>query len=556
MLAAERSLSEKQKAAAIVLERTSIQKNLDKTAKIVPLQTMTGLTVMGYENNEGFAIIANDDSFAPILGYSYTEFSSTDMPDGLKWWMNTMNKALEEKSTSTNSADIQKIVDENEFAQSVSALTTAEWGQDYPFYMKCPQSAASSYPCLTGCVATAMAQIMQYYKWPERGIGSYSYETTLDGQPTTLSANFGNTVYDWDLMPDNYDYPTEMQIEQASQLMYHCGVAVNTIYSTSISSAFEEDAIRALRENFNYSKNIQIRYRNKYSIDDWMFLVMRELNAGRPILYTGQTPSYNTHAFIVDGYDEKGLVHVNWGWTGRYNGMYDISLLNPSTGNQYSEAQNMIIGIAPANKENIPYYAELYIYESALDVSFSSYLNLGTTIRMYNGSENTEYGTLAILLEGENGYLHEWTSKDTGEEGLAPWGNILLTSAMYLPIPNDLPDGTYHVYAAFRRKGETEWIRPRYDTDKINECVLIKNGDNYTANGIITYVGIDQDPTVTALPQQIMPLGGTTDGQIYVYDFYGRCVYEAPATSFKKEDIPGNGFFLIKRGLHTEKIWK
>lgn len=272
MLAAERSLSEKQKAAAIVLERTSIQKNLDKTAKIVPLQTMTGLTVMGYENNEGFAIIANDDSFAPILGYSYTEFSSTDMPDGLKWWMNTMNKALEEKSTSTNSADIQKIVDENEFAQSVSALTTAEWGQDYPFYMKCPQSVASSYPCLTGCVATAMAQIMQYYKWPERGIGSYSYETTLDGQPTTLSANFGNTVYDWDLMPDNYDYPTEMQIEQASQLMYHCGVAVNTIYSTSISSAFEEDAIRALRENFNYSKNIQIRYRNKYSIDDWMFL--------------------------------------------------------------------------------------------------------------------------------------------------------------------------------------------------------------------------------------------------------------------------------------------
>ena len=551
----ERSLSQKQKAAATVLNRTSNRKNLDKAKEIVPLQTMNELTVMGYENGEGFAIIANDDSFAPALGYSYTKFTSKDMPDGLKWWMKAMNTALEDKVSSTNTLNIQKIIDENGFAQSISALLTAEWGQEYPFYMKCPISATSAYPCVTGCVATAMAQIMQYYKCPGRGVGSYSYETTLDGQPVTLSADLSNTAYNWNLMPDNYDYPTEEQIAQVAQLMYHCGVTVNTEYSTVESVAFIEDAIRAMSENFNYSKNIQVRYRKKYSINDWIFLVMRELNAGRPILYAGRTSSNSAHAFVVDGYDEEGLVHVNWGWTGRYNGMYDISLLNPA-GKQYSEAQSMIIGIAPKDKENIPYYAELYIYESSLEVSLSSYLNLGSTIRMYNGSENTEHGTLAILLEGENGYLHEWTSKHTEEEGLAPWDDLLLTSTMYLPIPDNLPDGTYHVYAAFRRDGETEWIRPRYDTDKINECVLTKHGNEYTAKGITAYIGLEKDPTVTSLQQQVLSPEKTFDGKVYVYDFYGRCIYTTDASSFEKKDIPGNGFFLIKRGSQTEKIWK
>ena len=552
--AGERSLSQKQEAAASVLNKVLTRNSVQE---IVPLQNMDQLTVMGYENDDGFAVIANDDKVAPILGYCYTTFDTNKMPDGLKWWLQSMDDALETRASQTEPINIQKIIQENGFAQSVPALTTANWGQEFPFNQACPISPVTGTPCLTGCIATAMGEIMQYYKWPEQGTGSYSYEWTSreNKQTVTLSVNYGSTSYNWNLMPDNYDYPSEEQIAAVSQLMYHCGVAANMGYASDESGATEKDACLALYRNFNYSKNMQMRYRDKYNIDDWMLLVMRELNAGRPLLYSGS--KIGAHAFVVDGYNADGLVHVNWGWTGRYNGMYDITLLNPAD-KQYSEGQSMIIGIAPTNEGTV--YGcdtELYVFNSEVkaEIASSNVISFGSTIRICNGSLSPIPGTSAILLEDENGNLHELSTKSTNHEGLAPLSDNFVLSALWIPLPENLPDGTYHVYPAFRKEGETEWIRPRYDTNKNNECLLTKRGDELSVESIRTYISLNEKGSETALSPTVIT-EEPFDGDVYVYDLYGRCIYSAPAATFDTKNIPGRGIYLIKRGNRTEKIWK
>lgn len=252
------------------------------------------------------------------------------------------------------SASAQLIAPGSEYKSNVQPLLKTTWGQNAPYNQYCPTKANSSGEqenCPVGCVALALGQIMKYYNYPETGKGSKSYQPF--GAGNVISADFENTQYKWTLMKDSYvrfgssKFYTDEEADAVATLLFHAGVSVGTIYALSGSSAFAYGNIpRDMVENFRYAED-SIRYvtRSDYSKEEWMRLIFNELTMGRPIFYAGNSPSFGGHAFVIDGYDSNGRVHINWGWRSTDNGYYDIDLLDGE--NNYCNNQSMVIGIMP-----------------------------------------------------------------------------------------------------------------------------------------------------------------------------------------------------------------
>ena len=534
---AERTLSQKKAVAASVLG-LSVSK-MKNVSDIVPLKTMKALTVMGYADGSGFAIIANDEAHDAVLGYSFTSFREKK-PENFDWWLKCIDRSLE--NNAVGKADTKKIIQEKQYAKAVPQLMSTTWTQRYPFNAKCPLSSTSE-DLPAGCVVTAMSQIMYYHKWPEKGIGTNEYTWIRDdnvGQ--VLSADFGNTYYKWDQMLDSYDYNyTDSQKDIIATLTYHCGVAVNMDYSPSGSGADLVNACTAFYKYFGYSENVQMRWSRFYGEDEWMDLVLRELNSKRPILYSGLTEAYASHAFVIDGYDATGMVHVNWGWGGDYDGMYDIRLLNPVPGTSYSVGQYMIVGIAKPSDENIPYYCEL---SNSSDIKFNingDRITSDIPPIAYNESNKTIYGRFAVLIEGE-GYLRELQSQDYSSSGILP-GKVAIFR-LYANLPSDLPDGTYRIYSAFLETGKTEWKEIRYTPGKVSGYILKKLKGEYTIESTVSGIAPVNCPDSVG------------EGITRVYDINGKLVYSVPSISFSEDDIPGYGIFIVRYGKDVKKVMK
>ena len=188
----------------------------------------------------------------------------------------------------------------------VDPLVKTEWSQRSPYNNLCPTDSKYKETTLAGCVAIAMAQVMNYWQWPAHGIGKNSYRwTDANNKSKTLSANFGDTYYRWEDM--------ESDPVAVSTFVYHCGVAVYMDYSTGFSGSSEYYAKSALETNFGYSEDIQMRPRNLYTDEEWAALLKENLDNGWPIIY-----SSGVHTYVVDGYNSEGLFHNNqgYGWGG------------------------------------------------------------------------------------------------------------------------------------------------------------------------------------------------------------------------------------------------
>lgn len=250
--------------------------------------------------------------------------------------------------------------DPAKYKESVEPLLETSWGQSEPYNSLCPTRTSSDGTeknCPVGCVALALGQVMKYYNYPETGEGTKSY-TTFFGD--NLTADFANTHYDWANMKTRYtkfgtykNY-TDEEVEAVATLLYHIGVSVGMLYSLSGSSALAYSNIpKDMVSNFRYDETT-IQYVTRSSVDskeEWMNLIYEELSNGRPIFYTGTSSIQGAHAWVVDGYDSTGRVHINWGWKGSDNGYYDIDL--DDTENDFSRAQSMIIGMQPINSSGI-----------------------------------------------------------------------------------------------------------------------------------------------------------------------------------------------------------
>ena len=319
------------------------------------------LSVVGYKDG-GFVVLANDDAFSPVLGYSSDVFSEGPAPCGFEWWIEAQEqsmKAHKAAGTQPKSATIPAGL-----KPSVDPLVKTFWGQGKPFNNLCTVTVnGRTYQNVTGCVATSLAQVMNFHQYPRRGTKTISYVLTYDDDrgKVTFTANLDNSVYDWANMLKAYgtyyvdgnkktmSYDTA-EADAVALLMRDCGYSVNMQYDVNGSGAFQRLAAYALSNYFSYNIPTYIE-RHNFSDDDWAKRIYTDLSLGRPLVYSGSPPSGDAgHSFVVDGYDADGLVHVNWGWNGSYDGNYDMFLMNPP-GSNFSAWQSAVVDITAPTSE-------------------------------------------------------------------------------------------------------------------------------------------------------------------------------------------------------------
>ena len=358
-----------------------------------------------YENasGEGWVMVAANDAVTPILAYSKTgTFRTDNMPSNVRTWLGKYDKFIKKVEADGVVATEEAKAEWNHLRKSppntaagnvvVSPLVQTQWDQDEPYNLYAPgtgTSGPSSDKAYTGCVATAMAQVMYFWQWPVQGNGTHSYQPVMDtwdeygnytGQiivyeNTTLTAKFGETTYDWaNMKKKHYTSDTQAQKQAIGTLMFHCGVGVDMQYggyeydgSGAITVNYQDDdeacAQNALWKYFRYKKDGLVSYKRdgyKYggrtyytawTDDDWTAMVKGELDKKHPIMYDGS--GSGGHSFICDGYDDQDYFHFNWGWSGSNDGWYKLSNLVPGSGGAggggytFTQDQGVIIGIVP-----------------------------------------------------------------------------------------------------------------------------------------------------------------------------------------------------------------
>lgn len=495
-LAKPRTAEQMKAAAAAVLNTQTMAKGLNFSAADVTLIDSRSQTVI-YGNAGGYAVVSKDDTFSPILGYSDTAMSDNPAPAFL-WWLETINKSME--NMLANGTEPQHVQPAPEYRTSVPELLTTRWGQDTPYNLQCPEYTVNNvkYNYVTGCVATAMAQIMKYHNYPEKGYGKTIYRLNPgDGATLTIEADFGNTTYDWANMLDSY-IPGRYNDEQANAvatIMYHCGVSVRMNYAKDGSGAFSYDACTALRTNFLYDKNIKHYSRDFMPNEEWMNIIYRELNDNCPILYGGVTTANAGHAFVFDGYDADGLVHVNWGWNGESNGYYDVASLNG-----FSEGQNMVIIRLPNDDRFESQYHSMWGLGYKLVITKTITALKVSCDALYNIDVDKFTGELALMaLNTETGdKTNLSTIYGTNVLSGIKYGSGMSLSGVSVPY-TQLSDGTYRIYLATKSTLETDW-QPVHSNETINNSyILVKNGSNVTLraeNNSNWTTAIDNVPTV------------------------------------------------------------
>ena len=233
----------------------------------------------------------------------------------------------------------------------VKPLLTTRWEQGSPYNNNCPTAPSSSNHCLTGCIATAMAQVMKYYQYPDKGKGNVNYwYRGDDGQQHNVEVDFGKSTYQWNLIKDSYtisDHRTADEKEAVARLMADCGAAVQMQYSEFDSGAFDMDVAHAMTNHFGYDPSIKYMGGFDECSDSlWFCTLYEQLSAGRPVIYGGLTESYGAHSFVVDGYDKEGCFHVVYGLGGG-DGFYDLNKI------RYRYGRSMTINVRPPKTTGI-----------------------------------------------------------------------------------------------------------------------------------------------------------------------------------------------------------
>lgn len=337
-------------ASAIVMQLAS-QKGFKVKGQLRELKHTDSYSIFGYAGG-GFAIVSADDLAPEILAVSAAQFVSTENP-GFNWWIQAINEVI---STAVKKNKTLKTItpDPTKYPAEVPTMLTTKWGQEMPYNKFLPVAASGR--VLTGCVATAMAQVLKFFEYPLRGIGSHTiYYPYGDTSGSAVEANFGATTYDWTNMINDYKQNyTELQANAVATIMKHCGVASEMHYAgpDEGSGALMANCAEGLRNYFGFPDAEEL-IRADYSDEQWMDFVFEELAKGHPLIYGGVSPGSMGrdagHAFVLDGYNSAGLVSVNWGWDGDKDGYYNIDLLNP---NMYSFTtnQDLIRGVHGAAK--------------------------------------------------------------------------------------------------------------------------------------------------------------------------------------------------------------
>ena len=444
----------------------------------------------------GYVIASADSRALPVLGYSDTGSIDWErMPENMRVWLKLYDEAIAtlgnrqdfkdgdmtgSHPTSRNGTQRQTRMDAR---TAVEPLIKTNWYQIVPYYNECPlydgaDSSLTGKRCLTGCTATATAQVMNYYQWPQEitdSLPGYDIETTYKDEKKVWHIDaLPPVTFAWQDMLDCYLEPrdgslqpkeilgTEAQQQAVATLMRYCGQAMKTTYGPAASATSTDAQYAALVKVFGYTAATKINFRTLYAIDEWEDIIYGELAAGRPVLYHGYSESEG-HSFVCDGYDGDGLFHINWGWGGKDDGYFSLSVLNPynntsagsgSSGIGFSINQGAVIYLdpmmdpQPSPDEGKP---ELFQYEMSLEDDH--------TVRFTFGYRKDDAGIAtvdnALGIRNDDG---EWTPVFMGD-----LNDSIIYSNNYMLVEVDsmafLPGESLRLHPMFRfRHGDnTEW---------------------------------------------------------------------------------------------------
>lgn len=406
----------------------------------------------------GYVIVAADDNATnEVLAYADEGSVDADnMPDNMRWWLDEYDRQVEWlASQGKKSATAKKTV-----RQSVEPMLRSKWSQDSPYNDKCPLYRGQA--TYSGCVATAIAQIMRYHQWPEKGTGTVSYRWTVNNALyQVITADLSKSTYQWSDMTDTYvSASTTQQKEAVAQLMYDVAVASHMAFSPSGSGANSIDAAKALANNFSYDKGLSYIMRDYYTHNEWEDIIYGEIAAARPVYYSGATSRYEGHAFVLDGYD-NGYYHVNWGWEGVSDGYFMLSALDPSTQGiggstgGYHFYQEAIVGIEKdkGTTDIIPIVYSEGFNTSTTTTTRSASVTFGRGF-YFEGLTNRKltFGLKVVSSGGATTYLEGPSNTFEESSGYSNY-SVRMTN---FPSAN----GTYSVYPAFLDNVTGIW----YDT--------------------------------------------------------------------------------------------
>lgn len=351
----------------------------------------------------GFVIISADDCYRPVVGYSDEGvFETENMSPELKYYLDNIAEGRSYARRSSQSAEVEaewqlfaetgRLLSFNK-GKTATYLVQTKWNQDSPYNRFCPRATGGSGGrAYAGCVATAMSQVMKYWNYPEHGSGSHTFVWGGD----TLTANFGETTYEWDKMKLSIGpMSPDEDVNPIALFMYHCGVAVDMMYSASGSGAYSEDVPDAILKYFGYTNKARLRKRDAYSLEEWQNMLKDSFDQGWPVYYSGSSDDAG-HAFVCDGYNDADLFHYNWGWSGSNDGWFVIDEID------YNRGADALFNYVPAEVfENTAKSVSGFTALANGDDGFSATLSWVNPTLTISGNAIESFEQVIIMRDGE-----------------------------------------------------------------------------------------------------------------------------------------------------------
>lgn len=405
-----------------------------------------------FSTAEHSLVVSADDCAPALLGYTDTptENAST-LPPQMRWWLGEYARQIEWGREHHEAAAPHK--SEPADRTPIEALCTAHWGQDYPYNFFCP--SINGELTVTGCVATAIAQIMYYHRYPQQGFGSKCYEE--NGKE--LNLDFTKYKFNWDKMLDKVDgYSDTDAIEEIARLMKVCGISVEMDYNTSNgggSGARDDLVPSALINHFGYDQSLHLEYRDYYQAETWNNMIYASLANG-PVYYGGTTLAGGGHAFVCDGYDSDGYFHINWGWNGDYNGFFLLSALNPEgqgiggSAGGYNFRQSAVLGIRPPFEGSVPARPYMAVFQNMTCSTSGMLVRFGGGF--YNMSGIEGHFTIRMNIEKPDG---EVSLSEHYYEDDVP--SFIGASVLDFSFPGSYQDGVYRIRPVYCLDNDGDW---------------------------------------------------------------------------------------------------
>jgi len=405
-----------------------------------------------FSDKTGFVIVGGSDLMPEIIGYSDSEYDQQKMAPGMKAWLEYVEVAAE--VLEKNPSRALKRADTGDIEPVEPLLGKRAWGQGEPFDLFCPRD------CFTGCVATAVAECIAYYRYPERGTG-----IAINRNDSTQCVDFSKETYNYDLMYDEDDLTlTQKEHEEVAKLIYHVGVLSDMKYSSYGSSSNSYRALYGLVKHMDYDPYGQFLIRMWFNNEEWEEILHNELYNRRPVVYEGVGGAgwaYG-HCFVLDGIDKDGLYHINWGWSGIFDGYYAFELFNPygydPDAKGYDLMNSALVQLAPrGTMEEVTYYAPFENRYANLTINTQE-AHVGEPVEVliedYSSSWGEDFeGYLGIAFLQDNKIIEY----DLDESQLMVFLKTTIDrpfnetyGGLNLKIPENLADGTYRVLSCIK----------------------------------------------------------------------------------------------------------